>query len=328
MKYTCLFLALFLSLVSKAQISGCTDALAKNYNPSAIINDGSCKYDFAKVGPEFSIRLSDTISETSGLADFQGYLWTHNDDSDTKLYAIDSIGKIRKSHLLTGVKNTDWEEIAQDSSFFYIGNFGNNASGIRKDLQILRVSKASLLANEPLIDTISFSYSNQSNFIKAKSNATDFDCEAMVISSDSIYLFTKQWKAQKTTLYVLPKSPGTHTAQFKSELDVDGLITGAAYLEEKKLVVLCGYSKQLKPFLYLLYDFKGHDFFSGNKRKIKLTLLYHQMEGIATKDGLHYYITNEYFEIKPFVKVFQQLHRVDLSVFLRSYFENSEKLKH
>ncbi|RZK04103.1 MAG: T9SS C-terminal target domain-containing protein, partial [Flavobacterium sp.] len=82
MKNFSLFLLIFISLAAKAQLSGCTDALAKNYNPSAILNDGSCVYENSKIAPVFSITLSDTLRETSGLAYFNNQLWTHNDDTD------------------------------------------------------------------------------------------------------------------------------------------------------------------------------------------------------------------------------------------------------
>ena len=319
MKYYLQFLFLFICLSAKAQLSGCTDALAKNYNPSAVLNDGSCLYENAKVTPIFSITLSDTLRETSGLVYFENQLWTHNDDTDIHIYALDTIGKIKNAYPLKGLKNTDWEEISQDSAFFYVGNFGNNVTGARKDLQILRIEKMSLKANNPQIDSISFSYSNQTDFTVAKPNSTDFDSEAFIVGKDSIYIFTKQWTSKKTALYSLPKLPGNYTAQFKSDLDVNGLITGATYLEEKKLIVLCGYSKTLKPFLYLLYDFTHNAFFSGNKRKINLALPYHQVEGITTNDGLHFYISNEHFRIKPIINTPQQLHQLDLSSFLQAY---------
>lgn len=319
MKNFSLFLLFFISLSAKAQLSGCTDALAKNYNPAAIVNDGSCVYENAKIAPVFSIILSDTLHETSGLVYFDNQLWTHNDDTDLNIYALDTIGKITNRYPLKGLMNTDWEEISQDSAYFYIGNFGNNVHGTRNDLQILRIEKMSLKANNPQIDTIAFSYSNQVDFTRNKANTADFDCEAFIVSKDSIYLFTKQWASKKTALYSLPKLPGTYTAQFKSDLDLNGLITGATYLEEKKLIVLCGYSKKLKPFLYLLYDFKNNNFFSGNKRKINLALPYHQVEGITTKNGLDYYISNEHFRLKPIINTPQQLHQLDLSSFLQLY---------
>ena len=72
-----IFLLYFFGIISAyGQISGCTDPLSKNYNPNATINDGTCLYNNVKIKPEYSIRLSDSIKETSGLIAFDNLLWT------------------------------------------------------------------------------------------------------------------------------------------------------------------------------------------------------------------------------------------------------------
>lgn len=316
-----IFLLLFLVSISpaQAQISGCTDPLSKNYNPVATINDGSCDYASVKIKPKYSVKLDAILKETSSLTQSDTLLWTSNDDTDTALYAIDTKGIIQNKIQLKNATNTDWEAISQDSLYFYIGDFGNNASGNRKDLHILRIEKQSLSQNNQKIDTLSFSYSNQTDFTKTQPNSTNFDCEAFIVSTDSIYLFTKQWKEKRTSVYVIPKIPGNYIAQLKESYNVKGLITSATYLPKKKLLALCGYTTFLAPFIYLFYDYNESGFFSGNKRKIDIALPFHQMEGISTQDGLHYYLTNENFTRKPIINIPQQLHQFDLSTFLTNY---------
>lgn len=122
----------------------------------------------------------------------------------------------------------------------------------------------------------------------------------------------------------MEKTPGTHTAVFKAHLDVEGLITGVEYFEDKRLIVLSGYSNVvrtflLNPFVYLLYDYQGDDFFGGNKRKININnLSYHQVEGIASKNGLQYYITNEKFSQSIITRT-QKLHLLNLAPYLEHY---------
>ncbi|MRX68160.1 hypothetical protein SAMN06265349_103592 [Flavobacterium resistens] len=302
-----------------SQVVGCNDLYAKNYDKTAIENNGSCQYENFKIRPKYSIRLNDSIKETSGLISFENLLWTHNDDHDKIIYGLDTLGKIKKKVILNKAINNDWEEISQDSSSVYIGDFGNNYSGNRNDLRILKINKKDFFEENPTIETISFKYADQTDFSPKKQNATDFDCEAFIVSKDSIYLFTKQWKSSKTSIYVLPNQPGNYIAQLKQTLDTKGLVTGATYLESKKLITLCGYSKLGKPFLYLLYGFKNNDFLSGNKRRIDLQLSFHQIEGITTIDGLHYYLTNETLIRKPIINVPAQIHYLDLSPILNQY---------
>ena len=120
------FILFFLILTSSyGQISGCTDALAKNFNPNATNNDGSCIYASAKVKTKTSVKLEDSLMETSGLMAFDNLLWTHNDDHDNTIYGLDFSGKIQKKIKLEKVKNNDWEEISQDSGSCCATSFKN-----------------------------------------------------------------------------------------------------------------------------------------------------------------------------------------------------------
>ncbi|MCF8237411.1 MAG: hypothetical protein K9I85_04590 [Saprospiraceae bacterium] len=302
------------------QTPGCTDPLAKNYQPMATVNDGSCMYVATSVAPDQTYDLPATVAETSGLIRWNGTLWTHNDDSDTQLFALEEPdGDIIQECLLTGVINQDWEDIDQDESWIYIGDFGNNNAGNRQNLHILRVEKATLCSGQPKIDTLWFQYEDQTDFGDQGSNTTDFDCEAMVVGTDSIYLFTKQWTSLGTAVYTLPKQLGDHEAKYKTTYPVNGLITGATWLEDKNLLALCGYSPILQPFLFLCYDYSDTDFFSGNKRRLELTLPFHQIEGITTADGLNYALTNERFT--QVLMVPQRLHEINLNAYLEGYLD-------
>lgn len=316
----CVLLSFFfvVGFYANAQLAGCTDSLANNYSSDATINNGSCTYGSSSVSAVTSYELPEIIEETSGLIYWNDKIWTHNDDTDINLYSFDFENvSDYNAYELTGTHNIDQEEISQDSNYVYVGDFGNNVSGNRTNLKILRIEKQSLLAGSPVIDTIHFVYSNQTNFEASGANNTDFDCESFIVSTDSIYLFTKQWVSEKTTVYSLSKYPGEHIAHYKNEFDVSGLITGAVYDRARRYVVLCGYSSTVQPFFYLLYDFKGNDFFSGNKRKISFSKPFHQVEGITTKDGLIYYASNE--KLVKVITIKPKIHKVDLSSYLSPY---------
>lgn len=310
---------LFAVCLSYGQISGCTDPLSNNYNPAATVNDGSCTYSNASVAPVVSVTLPATVRETSGLFMWDDYLYTHNDNTDTNLYKLDATtGQVLQTIPLTGVTNIDWEEAAQDEAYIYIGDFGNNNGGNRNNLRVIRIAKNQVANGAIQPEYINFTYSNQTSFTSTGGNNSDFDCEAFVVSQDSLYLFTKQWVSKKTSVYALPKTPGNYVAQLQDTYNVSGLITGAAYLEDRRVVVLTGYSGTVQPFIYLLYGFNGHDFFSGNKRKLNVSLSFHQTEGIATANGTEYFVTNE--KLSQFViNVAQKLHRFNLAPYLQGY---------
>jgi hypothetical protein len=316
------------SFWSSAQTVGCTDTLAKNFQPSALINDGTCIYKTSSITPTRTVELNAKLKETSGLIYWNNLIWTHNDDTDKNLYSIDpKKGEIIQTTPLRGALNKDWEEIAQDESYIYIGDFGNNYLGNRKDLHILRVLKRTFYSDQQLVDTIHFSYENQFDYTPKKANESNFDCEAFIVSKDSIFLFTKEWTSSKTSVYAISKEPGTYSAKLKSTYNVNGLITGSVYLEEKNLVALCGYSKLLQPFIYLLYDFKQNDFFGGNKRKIDIALPFHQIEGITSANGNLFYLSNESYSKQPFIHSTNKLIEVDLSSYILPFLNrrNSKK---
>jgi len=263
------------------------------------------------LAPVYSVQLPAELLETSGITHFQQGLVTHNDNSDENLYVIDTLnGAILQTFALLGTSNLDWEEITQDSVYLYVGDFGNNA-GNRTDLHILRIEKSSLLEGTPAIDTIAFAYEDQTDFTPSNQN-TAFDCEAFIAGVDSLFLFTKNWDNQTTVCYSLPKIPGNYLAHRKDSSDLNGLITGATFVPSKKLVILSGYSSLLQPFMYLLFDFEGTDFFSSFQQKINLSLNFHQVEGISTTNGIDVYLTNEYFS-QSFITNQQKLHKFDLT---------------
>ncbi len=319
-----------------AQVCGCTDPVAKNYNVEATVNDGSCKYAPTTIKASVLGTLDSLLGGSSSLIYWEDGYWTYNDHNDNCLYQIDSTNSATvEAMCIKKIKNQDTEEITQDSLYLYFGDFGNN-SGRRKNLQILRVSKESFSKQVFQIDTIRFSYEDQTDFT-ARLNATDFDCEAFIVTDDSIYLFTKQWVSAQTTIYSLPKTPGTHVAHRRDTYNTKGLVTGATYIPEYQIVVLCGYDydknhilSALHPFLVLLYDFKDGSFFSGNKRRLDFPSgTKAQIEGIATSNGLDYYLTCEHFKTTKMGITFDfpaQLWRVDLRKYLMQYLKKNQSI--
>ena len=314
--------SLFAFTQSFAQ-SGCTDPQASNYNPSAIINDGSCTYAATTLSLTRLAGLdSPLLDESSGVSFFNDQLWTHVDNTENSVYQLDTVsGLSTREVTVTNTINTDWEDITEGNGYFFLGDFGNN-SGDRTDLRIFRVNKDSL--NQTSIsataDTILFSYPDQVDFTP-NLNATRFDCEAFFYHDDSLHLFCKDWVNKRTRHYLIPAAPGNYVATLRDSFEVNGLVTSAAMANDGSIVLLGYDNVVLAPcFLWLLYDYSGRDFFSGNKRRFSLgtALSVGQVEGVCFRNNHYGYITNERFQQFVF-NIDPQLWSFDLDSFIHSF---------
>jgi len=308
--------------ISNAQLQGCPDPAANNYDSLATVNDGSCTYSTVTLNPKLKYNLNTVINESSGLIWWKKLFWTHDDSGgEPVIYGMNATSNtIQRTVVVKNATNVDWEDIAQDNGFIYVGDFGNNANGNRTDLKIYKIAKTNVSAGDSVqAGVINFSYSDQTDFSPKGNNNTNFDCEALIAYGDSLYLFSKDWIDLKTRLYKLPKKPGTYKAIKLAELDVQGLITGADVLATQRVIVLSGYNSTLSPFLYLLYDFSGNHFFAANKRKVPLNESLTQTEGISAKTTTQFFTTNERFS-KLGITTPAKLEQFNVSALLNPYY--------
>ena len=104
--------------------------------------------------------------------------------------------------------------------------------------------------------------------------------------------------------YVVPDedTPGVFEATIKDSMESRGLIFDAAISPSGNEVVLLGVWNQLGNFMWVLHDYTGSEFFSGNKRFIGLDAAYNQ--GILTAaaydtDSTGYFSNRAFDEIPP-----------------------------
>lgn len=244
-------------------------------------------------------ELPPLIEETSGLLFFNNKLITHNDSGDAaNLYEIDTItGNILRTVSISNATHIDWEDIAQDSEFIYIGDIGNN-NGNRTDLKIYKIDKTDYFnSTSVMAEVINFSYEDQTDF-SSQPNSSNFDAEALSVYEENIVVFTKNWANNMTNAYILSKDIGTHTATKVSTYNSNGLITGAAYNPLDKSFMLCGYNATLSPFLVYVTNFAGNDFFNGTieRSDISSSIGPSQIEGVTQITNGRYFLSREKFE--------------------------------
>lgn len=316
-----------------SQVPGCTDPLANNYNSLATVNNGSCTYNSTSYTPPLKVDpLNSIIAESSGLQWAVNSLWTFNDSGgEPAIYRIDTLGNtIFQKVTLEGASNIDWEDIAFDGFYFYIGDFGNNANGARTDLKIYKfpftdipdpVSNPDVIIPAAQISIINFTYGDQPQPpVASGGNNTKFDCEAMIVDDDKIHLFSKNWVDLNSTHYVITGvNAGTYVATPLETLATGFLVTAADKAVGNNVVALLGYqvTGTANHFMYLLSDYTGGYYFNGNKRKLNLPDVFTmaKAEGITFKNGRYGYISNERVVQTPFTFT-QKLRCFDIGDFV------------
>lgn len=228
--------------------------------------------------------IPEEVQETSGLVYLNGELITHNDSGNKNvLYVLDTIGGVIKKQIpVSGAINRDWEAISLLGNKLYIGDFGNN-NGSRNDLTIYILDLELLPQNLPTLDSIRFSYPEQTDFSKRKRNH-NFDCEAMVVFNDSVILYSKSWQNGISDIRVLPAKPGKYEAPVSESFDAGGLITDASFSAERNMLVLTGYTLQsvvLQPFVWIFYTNNPAKLKGKERIKINLSPDFTQLEAVT-----------------------------------------------
>jgi len=242
-------------------------------------------------------KLPSALEESSGLIKVDNKLWTMNDSGGKpELYQIDERrGGIVKTFRVNNASNRDWEDIAYDDNYVYIGDFGNNR-GNSKALKIYKIPRASLRSQKSArAEVIRFSYSDQKDF-RSRPRKTNYDCEAMVAYHGKLYLFSKDWGDHKTRLYELSETAGKQVARYISTFNTQGMVTGASMNKELDILILTTYSSLLNVNLWVFKNFRGENFFSGDYKKLHLhNPLAGQIEGVTFTDNYKAYLSSEAF---------------------------------
>lgn len=241
------------------------------------------------------VVLQSTLPESSGLLYRDGVLITHNDSGDGPyLYEIDTLtGAVARTVCLANASAVDWEELAADETYLYIGDFGNNL-GARTDLRIYRVAWDDYWQQDTVLaEAIHFNYAEQTDF-SIQTETTPFDAEALIAAADGLYLFTKNWSdQQKCKIYRIPKTPGNYTVSVIDSIATPGLLTGANYHAADQRLLFVGYNFA-EAFIIELSNVDLDNFSTATSRNWILPLDGSiKTEAIAYRDNRFAYLTKE-----------------------------------
>ncbi|MFC0875834.1 hypothetical protein ACE01N_04530 [Saccharicrinis sp. FJH2] len=242
--------------------------------------------------------LNTRVAESSGLNFVHERLISHNDsDGKPELFELDSIsGEVLRTVFLKNASNVDWEAVCSDDHYMYIGDFGNNY-GARTDLRVYRLSLDDYLTGDTdtlMVDTIRFSYSDQTDFTP-KPYASNYDAETLLAFSDSLWIFTKNWKDAKCNIYKVAKTPGDQVAYLRDSINPYGLITDATYNTTSQKILLCGYTDEY-PLMVEIDEFTKTPLSLKPVSRTQLGVFdgySAKIEGIAATGTDNYLVTSE-----------------------------------
>ena len=192
---------------------------------------------------EDSHKLSDKLEEISGLELLNdSTLVAFNDGGNkSEVYLLNFEGEILRTINVLDTKNNDWEDIARDDDYIYIGDIGNNMNQ-REKLSIVKIKISDILTRDEVeAEKIKFSYEEQTSF-PPKKDSMYYDAEGMAVINDSIWIFTKDRSKPfqgVCHVYKIPVTPGKYSVSASHRLQIgkkgwwkDG-ITAADYHEER-----------------------------------------------------------------------------------------------
>lgn len=186
--------------------------------------DGKKKHDLPAGVVQLAELFPEEFKECSGLVvsrQHPSVLWTHNDGSDRRLFAIDRAGRKLAEFELQGVFVFDFEDLAiDDRNRLYFADIGNNLE-VRPFLMVHRVAEP-----DP---------KSSGRVLKAEASWTlkfpgqGFDAEALFVWRDFGYLISKSNKDKKGILYRWPLRETGRTVVLEEigKLEVKSPITGA-----------------------------------------------------------------------------------------------------
>ena len=139
---------------------------------------------------------------------------------------------------------------------------------------------------------IEISYSDQESFFPRPKHK--FDAEAIIIIEDKIAIFSKDRENLFTDLYLVDKNQnGSQILTSEVSYDVNTLITGGDYDENRNLLVLVSYNSKGDQYLILFENFELNNLENNTFKKFKIPLEQAQIEAVKIIDEKTFWVTSE-----------------------------------
>ena len=228
--------------------------------------------------------LPDILEENSGMIAINDstLLFLNDSGNEPCIYVVNDRCSILGTHCLTGIKNTDWEELAVDSKGnIYIADMGNNRNN-RTNVQIYKIGIEQLRSGKTATpETIHITYTDSA---PRENKQLMYDIESLYWHNDSLYFFSKNRRPMYdgvAWVFAVLDRPGQYTASPVDSITMPGFIrhlswiTAADYEPSSRLLLLLG-SDQISVY----HHEQGQKPYHGKRKTFSLRHLT-QKEAVA-----------------------------------------------
>lgn len=222
-------------------------------------------------GPSVAFQQADsTLNEVSGIEVVRSQpalWWMHNDSGDSpRVFAVNKQGKIALTVNLVGGSALDWEDMAAQKGWVYMGDIGDNLE-FRPHVQIYRFKSPTIAANS-LNQKLNLPAS-QWEMTSVSYPDGSHNCESLAVTPDGRMLFVTKEESGTSGFYVWDKpwKGGTNgkltkigTWTFGPSNKRQSLATGADFSSNGRKLVVTTYTDVYEFPLKKAFDFSSLKF--------------------------------------------------------------------
>ena len=177
--------------------------------------------------------LNPMLEEISGIADSeseQGIIWGIEDSGNPpQLAVIGHDAQVKRTIVLKGITNRDWEEIDVANGFIYVAETGDNSMQYTEYCIYIFNEPSGTQDTVQNIGRVKFTYPDGSH-----------DCEAMIVDPGSrdIYFFTKTTSGSKVYRLAYPYDTSIlHTLTYLGQINLNSVVAASLSYDQKEIIV-------------------------------------------------------------------------------------------
>lgn len=246
------------------------------------------------------------VQETSGLLCFENKLWTINDSGNSpNLYQVDPQHGVVSSSVATDANNQDWEALTLMGNQLIVADIGNN-SGSRRRISLYLFDWPLQHGKTANSQRIELPYPTPNTIVAdapVQPYMHNLDAEALAVNPDGLFLFSKNWLADSSTVYRVDLNKVSLTTLTNIN-GLPGMLTDVSWAPQAQLFVATGYRNIRKHGVMFALTGDFQPFLALIDRQFKLIKVIAldsqgQVEGVCVDEQQQIWLSQEQSDHHP-----------------------------